>query len=540
MQLDALIAGLPLRLVRGAGTLELSDLVDDSREAERGCAFIARGGAGQRHIQDAISRGAAAVLADRPPSDDVPASVAWVQADEPLGQPLAGRLAERYFHEPSRRLALVGVTGTNGKTTTAWLMRHLLAAAGHRCGLIGTVAVHETGDTGPPGPPPINTTPGAVMMSRLLARMAERGCEAAAVEVSSHALEQGRCDALRFAGAVFTNLTGDHLDYHGTMTAYAEAKARLFALLGKDAAAVVNGEDAHAPAMRAAFVGGDEHVWSCAVAGGEAPATQATAGRDARVTRPTDVAASLAGQRCVAEIVALTATHSDVRFAGPWGAFDVRLPLVGRHNVANALQAAATAHAVLKLDAAALQRGLASAPPVPGRLEAVAYLGPGREPSVLVDYAHTDDALDNVLAALRPLVDGGARCGGGRLIVVFGCGGDRDRTKRPRMARVAARWADRIIITSDNPRTEQPGQIVDEIVAGLGPDAPAHEAIVDRAAAIAHAIAEAAPRDTVLIAGKGHEDYQIVGHARQHFDDREHALAALQQRAATNPAEGVA
>ncbi len=511
MQLQALIAGQPLRLVRGAGTLELVGITDDSRRATPGCAFIARGERGLGHVGEALAHGCGAVIAAAPAPADLPAGRAWVQAAGEIDQALAGRLAERFFGEPGRRLALIGVTGTNGKTTTAWLVRHLLAHAGHRCGLIGTVAVHEAGDMSAPGEPPANTTPGAVELSRLLARMVEAGCAAAALEVSSHALEQRRVDALRFAGCVYTNLSGDHLDYHGSMAAYAAAKARLFELAGDGGAAVLNADDAHAGAMRRAFAGADERVWMCAV------------GQD-RADKAADGLVS--GIRCVARIVRLSSTGSEVVLAGPWGEIDVTLPLVGRHNVANALQAAAAAHAVMGVKGEALARGLASATAVPGRLERVAHLGAGREPGVLVDYAHTDDALANVLAALRPLVPGG-----GRLVVVFGCGGDRDRSKRPRMARVAARWADRVIVTSDNPRTEDPGAIVAEIAAGFTPGDPPHELIVDRDAAIARAIAEAGERDTVLIAGKGHEDYQVVGQTRQPFDDRAHALAALQRRA---------
>lgn len=545
LSLDALIAGLPLRLERGSRDVTVGDLVEDSRRVTPGACFLARPGAaadGRDFIAEALARGATSVITDRAPFADVPAEVAWARAER-ADTPLAAGLAERFFDHPSRALTLVGVTGTNGKTTTATLIHHLLNAGGTRAGLIGTLGTtlpapatngrahaDETLDTG-------LTTPGPIEVSRALAQMRERGCEAAVMEVSSHALEQGRAGALAFDVGVFTNLTGDHLDYHGTMDAYAEAKAELFALLGADGWCVVNDDDPYAGRMIERFTGRGGRVLRCAV-------------REAR----TDEAEKEgdASPECCARILALAADGSRARFEGPWGAFEATLPLVGRYNLANALAALAAAHAITQHGTAHL-RALEECPPVPGRLERVPSVRfpvsdssmqaeqdgapDGREmdlPAVLVDYAHTHDALENVLLALRPLVRG-------RLHVVFGCGGDRDREKRPKMAAIAARFADELWITSDNPRTERPQRIIDDMIEGLPtepgagasngrsplPAAAAVHVEPDRAEAIAGAIRAAAPGDTVLIAGKGHEDYQVLADRTIHFDDREQAATAL-------------
>ncbi|MEX0652672.1 MAG: UDP-N-acetylmuramoyl-L-alanyl-D-glutamate--2,6-diaminopimelate ligase [Phycisphaeraceae bacterium] len=570
MRLEQLIAGLNMRVVHGDAQRPIHDLTDDSRHVtpgppgSPGCLFIARTGVetdGRHFIADAVARGAVAVLAEQPLPDPLPEHVTVLSADQ-VNQPLAGQLAERFFDHPSRKLRLVGVTGTNGKTTTAWIIRHLLHAAGQRCGFIGTIAEDVSGSAfrvssssaddqqtnGNPSAPrpenakpetrnaelPQNTTPGAIDFSRLLARMVDHGCDAAVAEVSSHALDQGRVDALRFDAAIFTNLTGDHLDYHQTMDAYAAAKARLFRLLKSAGWAILNADDPYADAMLAG-VEGSPHVLRCRRLESASPS-------------------SPADQHATATLLHATADGSRVRFDGPWGTAEVTLPLVGPHNVTNTLQALAAAHAVTPLGPS-LHNALAHCPPVPGRLEKVSPFAfqvssssaldqsvtesstdhrpeNAKLPSVLVDYAHTHDALENVLSALRPLTVG-------RLIVLFGCGGDRDATKRPRMAQVAQRWADQIYITSDNPRTEDPQRIIDDILAGLPeagrlqshgtPGSPAPEIHVnpDRAAAIRAAIRAAGPDDTVLLAGKGHEDYQILGKTKHSFDDREHAAAAL-------------
>ncbi len=516
MRLTELIDGFPLRLLRGGAVTALTDLTDDSRQVKAGGLFIARPGTnghGLDYLGDVLAGKPAAILSDRPVPVDIalPAELAWVQGQR-VDAGFCSRLAERFFGYPSRRLQLVAVTGTNGKTTVAFLAQHLLTAAGLRSGLLGTVLIddglHRRGAE--------LTTPGPVELSRHLAAMVDHGCAAAVFEASSHALDQGRLAGLELDAAIFTNLSGDHLDYHQTMARYAAAKARLFDLLGPEGWAVVNARDAYAQTItdrfRARGVQASRHLVACGVSD------------DAQASSPSWAACATTA---TAHIRVLAADHTEARFVGPWGDWEVRLPLIGRHNVANALQALAAVWVVLDgaAENAALRQALGSLPQTPGRLERVipgsANVTATPLPTVLVDYAHTDDALENVLSALKPLTRG-------RLICVFGCGGDRDRTKRPRMAAVAARHADLVHITSDNPRTEDPLAIIDEIRAGLGPqDGERVYVDPDRARTIAAAIAGATPDDVVLIAGKGHEDYQIVGRQKHHFDDREQAAAAL-------------
>ncbi len=507
MYLGELIEGEAIGLVAGGGGVSIEGITDDSRTVERGGVFIARGGAavdGRRYIGEAIRRGAVAIITDHRPTDEDLCvegehwSVAWACASE-VDQRLTGRLAERFYGYPSRRLRLIGVTGTNGKTTTAFLVQHLLGQAGCRCGLVGTIFIDNGMERLPAG----LTTPGAVVLSRHLAEMAANGCGAAVVEVSSHALHQGRVEALDFDTAIYTNLTGDHLDYHGDMDAYAAAKAKLFERLGPEACAVINAQDPYGGRMLRGCVA--KRVRFGIVNEGE------PCGADV--------------PEYSGEIIRLTHDRSDVRLRGPWGQVEVSLPLVGRHNVANMLGAVAGVDQVVGGVVGSgpeLEGSLRCCPAVPGRLERVA--GGGVGPVVLVDYAHTHDALENVLSAVRGVASG-------RLTVVFGCGGDRDRTKRPKMADVACRWADRVVVTSDNPRGEDPNTILEEVLSGVPADARSRvEVELDRAKAIDLAIDGAGAGDTVLIAGKGHEDYQIIGTQRLHFDDREVACAALRRR----------
>jgi UDP-N-acetylmuramoyl-L-alanyl-D-glutamate--2,6-diaminopimelate ligase len=562
MKLATLFNGIPCQLAFGSLDQTISGLTDDSRTVSPGCLFLARRGSqgnGRSFISDAIRRGATAILSEDPPADPTlkpraGASLTWIQTPL-IDQHLAGRLAERFFAYPSRTLRLIGVTGTNGKTTTTFLIQHLLHHAGVKCGLIGTISVDD-GNRRTPSP---QTTPGAIEFSRLLAAMAANHCQAAVAEVSSHALHQGRTSALSFDVAVFTNLTGDHLDYHPNMDEYAAAKAILFERLAPTAAAVMNANDPYAPRM---LRNCSARALRCTVQNPSQPdsldrqAPLVTAAEHTNHDRP--------GIPCSATILELGTRHTRARFDGPWGSSEVTLPLVGWYNVANALQAVAAAYALgsLPQDLTTAFKTFTSVPgrlepvtlpntgrggtstratgkpPVPDRTDTPSSIEPGLNlPTVLVDYAHTPDALEKVLSALRPTTRG-------RLIVVFGCGGDRDRTKRPRMAAIAHRLADHIFITSDNPRTEDPQAIIHEILAGL-PDFdrpmdrphPSRQTRVivepDRAAAIAQAIASALPSDTLLLAGKGHEDYQIIGTEKRHFDDREHAIIALRQWART-------
>ncbi|MCE2882447.1 MAG: UDP-N-acetylmuramoyl-L-alanyl-D-glutamate--2,6-diaminopimelate ligase [Planctomycetaceae bacterium] len=494
MKLSTILEGLSVCRTDGSDP-DIWSIVEDSRKVREGALFIARSGTksdGAAFLADALGRGAAAVVCAagtaRPAA--LPSSVAWVECEDPaLVAALAG---ERFHGNPSSALELVGVTGTNGKTTIAYLTQQLFSAAGTRCGLVGTVEI----DDGARRVPSALTTPPALELSELFARMLENGCRAAAMEVSSHSLAQHRVAALRFRTGIFTNLTGDHLDYHGTMERYADAKATLFRMLDESGTAVINIDDPWHKAMlppRAKLL----------------------------TTSVLDPKAD-----CHATIHRMGLDAMDVTFRGPWGLLELRLPLVGRHNAMNALQAAAAAWS-RGVDGERLGRALATCQAPPGRLQPVQVGGAGF--SVLVDYAHSDDALANVLRALRPTLPEG-----GRLRVVFGCGGDRDRTKRPRMAKVACEGADEVIVTSDNPRTEDPDAIIAEILTGVPGDAHGRVQVeADRARAIALAVSTAREGDIVLIAGKGHEDYQIIGSEKRSFDDRREAEAALKVRMAT-------
>jgi UDP-N-acetylmuramoyl-L-alanyl-D-glutamate--2,6-diaminopimelate ligase len=381
--------------------------------------------------------------------------------------------AAAYGH-PGSSLALVGVTGTNGKTTTVGLLRHLLDDAAAPAASIGTLGVLGAGGEALPGGSGL-TTPGPVELQRLLRALADSGVRRIAMEVSSHSLEQRRVEGLRFAAAVFTNLTHEHLDYHGTMEAYGTAKARLVEYLAEDGIAVVNADD------------------------------QAWNGLDAGASRRL---------RFGLRAAALDVTARDVRYGSEGSAWTlvaggrseaVTLPLLGDFNVMNALAAGAAAWG-LGLDVPTIAARLSSAPQVPGRLERVLD-----HPTVLRDYAHKPHALESALRAVRPFTPG-------RLIVVVGCGGDRDRAKRPLMGAIAERDADAVILTSDNPRTEDPERILDEIETGM---TRPHERIEDRREAIARALAMAGTGDVVVLAGKGHETYQIRGTTRLPFDERE-------------------
>jgi len=478
------------------GDREVIAVTDDSRAAGPGTLFVARRGTaldGVSFVRDALGRGAIGVAVPEADAQRVrafvDARVALVTYDASRAA-LIGELAHEAAGRPAARLRTVGVTGTNGKTTVTYLLRHLLAASGVKCGLVGTVVT----DDGRGERPSSLTTPSATQLAGLLSRMVRHGCTAAAMEVSSHALDQSRVAGVAFSAAVFTNLTGDHLDYHGSMEAYAAAKARLFDSLEAGAIAVVNGDDpSHARMVR-----------DCA----------------ARVVR---CSMSDASSDCMVRVHRMRPDGMSCAMHGAWGVLDVDLPLAGMHNAMNALQALAVAH-WLGAPASPLERALSTCPAPPGRLEPAS--APEDGITVLVDYAHTDDALLNVLRAVRQTLEPGAR-----IISVFGCGGDRDRTKRPRMAAVACAHSDRVIVTSDNPRTEDPAAIVADILAGVPAGCAAEvDSVLDRAEAIARAVHAARPGDAVVVAGKGHEDYQVVGTERRPFDDRVVARAALAAR----------
>jgi UDP-N-acetylmuramoyl-L-alanyl-D-glutamate--2,6-diaminopimelate ligase len=489
--LERLCAPWPELQLAGHKDVTVERVVADSREAGPGSLFVAVAD-GHRHVPAALAGGASAVAVDAERLPEVRAALlelapaAWVVA--PCTRGLPARLARECEGRPDQRLVAAGVTGTNGKTTVAFLMRELLGRAVGPCGLLGTIR-YDDGRVQTPAP---LTTPGGPLLYRWLGRMAANGCRAVSLEVSSHALDQDRAADLALDVAILTNLGRDHLDYHGDLATYLAAKARIMELVaagdrrGKPAGVVVvNGGDT---ALAALDTHGLEVVRFAAVAG-------------------------------VAADLRVTAAHLDLD--GLQLAFDFRgrrltlaSPLVGRFNVEN-LAASLAAGLALGLDPEVCVDALAGVGQVPGRLERLRLPSGGL---AVVDYAHTHDALAAVLGTCRELTDG-------RLLVVFGCGGDRDRGKRPLMGAVAATYADLAWITSDNPRGENPAAICAEIAAGFDgvrePRARAREVIVDRRTAIAAALAAAGPRDVVVIAGKGHEDYQLIGAQRLHLDDRE-------------------
>lgn len=466
------------------GALVVSGLSLDSREVKPGEAFLALRGAhldGAAFASEALARGARVVLADAAacvtPAQDV---VAVAHLRERVSE-----IAGRFYGDPSQQLMLLGVTGTNGKTTCTQLLARALQSLGRPCGVIGTLGWGFPGQLVATQ----HTTPDAVSIQRMLAGLYRDGARAAALEVSSHALEQGRVRALRFRTAVFTNLSHDHLDYHGTLENYGAAKRLLFSQSGLQHA-VVNVDDGwgrHLLQTLPATVHGIGYALDAA----DAP------------LRATRVSAQPQGMR--AEI------HS------PWGAGSLRLPLLGRFNLYNALAVLGTlcVNGVPLADAlSALERAV----PVAGRMEQIVAAG---APLVVVDYAHTPDALEQTLRALRDHADG-------RLWCVFGCGGDRDRAKRPLMGRIAWEHADEVLITSDNPRSEDPLAIIDAIATGIPAASVRREA--DRGAAIREAIARAAPGDCVLIAGKGHEQFQERDGLRVPCSDAAIAREALAAR----------
>lgn len=499
--LDAVPPGLsPERL----STLDpvIRGITYDSRAVAPGDLFVALRGThadGHAYLGSAVRLGAVALLVDRVP-DDAPAEVAVARVDD-TRRALAP-LAVRFYGAPADELRLVGVTGTNGKTSTSFLVESILKAAGVPTGLIGTLGVryadeHERA---------VNTTPESLDLQRTLRAMCTRGVRAVAMEVSSHGLALGRVTGCRFEVVAFTNLSQDHLDFHEDMASYRVAKTRLFSdHLAPGGAAVVNVDDAAADAFL--------------------EAARTAGARIVRVSR-TDPDAEVVVEQAD---VGLEGTRARLRL--PSGPLELRLPLIGDFNVENLAVAIGVAVG-LRVAPEAIARGVASCPQVPGRTERVGAHVAGA-PTILVDYAHTPDAVEKLLRTVRPLAKG-------RLVTVFGCGGDRDRTKRPLMAEAVARYSDRAVATSDNPRTEPPEAILRDVERGLGrlarvePEAldateGAYAVVVDRRRAIELAIALARPEDTVVLAGKGHEDYQIVGRERLPFDDREEALRALRR-----------
>ncbi len=484
MRLDQLSVAVGGRIAGGDGSAEITDVDFDSGRVRPGSLFVCVRGMsvdGHDFAAAALGAGAAALVVER----ELPLAVPQlIVADSRRAM---GPLAARLFGEPSRRLRMVGVTGTNGKTTTAFLIRSILERAGLRCGLLGTVVQLVGGEQ----EPVVRTTPEAVDLQRTLRRMVDAGDEACVIEVSSHALVLGRADAIHFDAAAFTNLTQDHLDFHADMEEYFAAKRLLFAPAAEGAgiapgAAAINVDDPFGARLHAGLAADGPSAVGFSPAGG-----------------PADLAAAE---------VDFDATGARFELRGPGEERRrVSIPLPGHFNVENALAALAVAHA-LGLDLDRAVTALAAADPVPGRMEPI---DAGQGFGVLVDYAHTPDSLINVLEAARRLTSG-------RLICVLGCGGDRDALKRPLMGRAGAELADLALITSDNPRSEDPKEIIAQMLAGV--EERRRQVVVveaDRRAAISKALAAAAAGDLVVIAGKGHESGQeFAGGRVEPFDDR--------------------
>ena len=483
MTLKELIGPIKVKQIIGDTEREITDLTADSRKAGEGWVFVAVKGVtvdGHSFIPTLRGKGLAAIVAEELPEDPEEGVTHIVVDNSAIA---LGELASRRFGEPSKRLKLVGVTGTNGKTTTATLLYEMARLAGHKAGLLSTVvnyvdteAVHAD-----------QTTPDPITINRLLAQMVEKGCEYAAMEVSSHAAHQHRIAGLHFAGGVFSNLTRDHLDYHKTVQAYLEAKKSFFDNLGPDAFALTNIDDKVGEVML----------------------------QNTRAMRKTYSLRSVADFR--GRVIESRLDGTLMSFNGS----EVDVLFTGRFNAYN-LTAVYGASVLLGWDNETVLLNMSRLVPVAGRFQT--FRSPQRNVTAIVDYAHTPDAVVSVITAIREVTGKN-----GRIITVVGAGGNRDKGKRPIMAKEAARLSDRVILTSDNPRFENPSEILHDMEAGLDSDEARAKtlSITDRREAIRAAVALAAPGDVVLVAGKGHEDYQEIEGVKHHFDDREEVRNAL-------------
>lgn len=461
--------------------VEVHNIQYDSRKVERNDCFVAIRGMemdGHRFLGDAVQKGAKVIVieddAAYPDSLAMHTSVVKVVVNNSR-QALA-RMAANYYGHPAQKLTAVGVTGTNGKTTTTHLIKSILEARGETVGLIGTIE-YALGTQKQPAP---HTTPESLELHSLLAQMVNAGCTSVSMEVSSHALHQSRVHGIDFRAAVFTNLTQDHLDYHGSMENYFQAKKILFDELSEASSAITNADD----------------PWGLKIIASTKASTLRYSVESAADIRASNIDLSLSG-------IAI-----DIEYRGMKNR--VTSPLIGRFNVYNILSAYATGKA-LGIPEQAIQQGIASLHAVKGRLERV---DSPKGWTAIIDYAHTPDALEKCLRAVRELLSTG------RIITVFGAGGDRDKTKRPPMGKIAARLSDLVIVTSDNPRTEDPQQIMNDIVAGI-PTTVGVQQIINRREAIRKATELARSGDVIVIAGKGHEEYQVLGTEKIHFSDRE-------------------
>jgi UDP-N-acetylmuramoyl-L-alanyl-D-glutamate--2,6-diaminopimelate ligase len=476
MELSKLLENVAVIKLDGKSGVDVTNVTQNSADVTSGACFVAVKGTkrnGHAFIADAISKGAAVIIYDDAAIKAEPDKCTFVRVED--SATALGNVASNFYGQPSRRLKLVGVTGTNGKTTVATLLYHLFEQTGHRSGLISTVIyrAHEMTEEA------VNTTPDAITLNRLMAAMIAEGCTHCFMEVSSHAIAQKRIAGLHFTGGVYTNITHDHLDYHHTFDEYFKVKQAFFTQLPKTAFALTNTDDPHGRMMMAPAY--------CSVRA-YAINVPATFRCDIRRMKFNETKLAINEQKFVSQ-------------------------LVGEFNAYN-MAAVYGAAVMLGIDADQLPEQLCRLRPVAGRFEHVQTQSGA---TAIVDYAHTPDALLNVINTINNL-----RQDGQRLITIAGCGGDRDKTKRPEMARIAVNGSDIAILTSDNPRTEDPQAILNDMTAGLGAiDETKVMVIVDRREAIRRAVAIATPTDIILVAGKGHEDYQIIGDKKIHFDDKE-------------------
>jgi len=486
MKLKELLKALKSYKIQGLEDTEIFDIQYDSRKVGKGSLFIAIKGEkadGNLFAEQAVEKGAVAVVTD---SSELVFRISATAIYVPNAREALATISAVFYGQPASKLKLVGITGTNGKTTTSFIIESTLREAGLNPGVVGTINYRYAGKV-LPAP---NTTPESLDLQRLLNDMVKSGVKAAVMEVSSHALSQERVSGCVFDVAVFTNLTQDHLDYHITMERYFEAKARLFTdFIDEGKTAVINMDDPKGEDLSKRALG---RVIGYGIKG-RGIATN---------IYPKDIKLGVEG--------------IEGTLATPSGEIKIKSSLIGEFNLYNIL-AAAGAGVGLGLPVDVIERGITALKNVPGRLERV---DAGQPFAILVDYAHTPDALERVLSTIRGLT-------AKRIITLFGCGGDRDRGKRPIMGRIAAEYSDIVIVTSDNPRTEEPLKIIEDIASGASGQGSGIRVIPDRREAITEAIKEAREGDVVLLAGKGHEDYQIIGREKIHFDDREEAIKAV-------------
>ncbi len=474
--------------VSGAKPASMKDICYDSRKVTRNCVFVAIKGAnvdGHDFIPDAIRRGATTIVAAEKPKKPLPSRVTLLLTSNPRAA--LAKMSDYFYDSPSEKLHVMGVTGTNGKTTVTYLIESIMSVEGKRCGRIGTIGYNLLEEE-LPAP---NTTPESLDLQRMMVALLDRGASHLALEVSSHALLQSRVDNIRFREAIFTNLTKEHLDYHGNMDEYFAAKRKLFIDLEPETA-VLNVDDPYGQRLAA-----------------ETKAKKFTYGLETSADYK-------------AEDITLGDKSISFTIKTPTGSARVRSNLSGRYNVYNILAATATAvNEGVSLES--IVEGVEALKIIPGRMERVDL---GQPFVALVDYAHTADALANVIQSARQLTKG-------KVITVFGCGGDRDKTKRPDMGEMAWTLSDKVVVTTDNPRTEAPEKIIDDILGGIHEkDNPRGEmkVVIDRREALNTAVMLVEHGDLVLVAGKGHEDYQIIGKEKLHFDDREELGKAIEKR----------